>query len=446
MSATRHFGTDGVRGKVGDAEITPAFFAHLGWALGKTLDTETRPKVVIGKDTRISGYMLETALQSGLIAAGVDVLLLGPMPTPAVAWLTHTMHASAGLMISASHNPYYDNGLKIFDGAGRKLGDAKVREVENLLKRGMDTVASRRLGKVRRVDDAGGRYIEHCKGILPDDFDLGGMSIALDCAHGATYDVAPRLFAELGAEVVTMGVTPDGLNINERCGSIHPDALRRLVVERKADLGVTFDGDGDRALMVDRTGKLIDGDQMLFVLATSRAADGGGDGVIGTVMSNIGLERAMAERRIPFARADVGDIHVQNMMRERGWTLGGEPSGHIICAEGATTGDGVVAALHVLAALRRRQRTLDRAVADMPRFPCRLINVPGRIDGDIDQLPEIAEAVEAAKRELGGRGRVLLRRSGTEAVIRVMVEGEDAELIGQLAESIAESVAEVCES
>ena len=343
------------------------------WAgsLGKTLEAETRPQVVIGKDTRISGYMLETALQSGLIAAGVDVLLLGPMPTPAVAWLTHTMHASAGLMISASHNPYYDNGLKIFDGGGHKLSDDKVRAVENLLKREMNTVASRRLGKVRRINDAGGRYIEHCKSILRDDFDLGGLNVALDCAHGATYDVAPKVFTELGAEVVTMGVEPDGLNINERCGSIHPAALRRLVVERKTDLGITFDGDGDRVLFVDRHGKLVDGDQLLFLLATSRSREGGCSGVVGTVMSNMGLERAMADNKIPFARASVGDINVQKMMRERGWALGGEPSGHIICGEGATTGDGVIAALHVLAALQRLGLTLDEAVADMPSFPHR---------------------------------------------------------------------------
>ena len=452
MSA-RLFGTDGLRGRVGEGQITPDFFVRLGWVLGRLLAVrqgEVRHQVVIGKDTRISGYMLETALQSGLIAAGADVLLLGPMTTPGVAWLTRTLHASAGLVISASHNHYHDNGLKIFDAEGRKLPEPEVREMERILEqmeRGekrLDTVKASRLGRAQRINDASGRYIEYCKGVLAGKTNFAGMRIVLDCANGATYQVAPGVFSELGMEVTILSAEPNGFNINDKCGSMEPEVLRRAVLENKADLGIAFDGDGDRVLFIDSHGHIVDGDQLLYILASDMLQRRGDcAGVVGTEMSNMGLERALQQLKIPFTRTKVGDRHIQQMMEERRWPLGGEPSGHIICADISTTGDGIATALRVMEVLAVAEKSLDALVAGMKRFAQTTVNVSAQNSGLLLGDKRVVSAVEKVKARLGSSGRVVLRPSGTEPVVRVTVEGEDGKLVHELVTGLADVVRQV---
>lgn len=433
-----YFGTDGVRGKVGEGPINAEFALRLGWATGKVFGRGGRAKVIIGKDTRISGYMFESALEAGLVSAGVDVSLLGPMPTPAIAYLTRTFHAAAGIVISASHNPYDDNGIKFFSADGTKLPDEVEEAIEAQLDQPMQTVSSAQLGKVVRIGDAAGRYIEFCKSTVPFTFDLRGMRIVVDCAHGATYHVAPAVLDELGATVITMGVSPDGLNINAGVGSTEPEALQKRVLAEKADLGIAFDGDGDRLLFVDANGELVDGDELLYIIARDQIRTRGScSGVVGTLMSNFGFELALSELEIPFARAKVGDRYVVELMKSRGWKLGGENSGHIICADVTTTGDGLVSALKVLFAIVDSGVPLHELKRGMNKFPQVMHNVrvTGRVA--IDQHSGIKEAVTAAERRLAGRGRVLLRPSGTEPVVRVMVEGEDRLLVESLCRELS---------
>jgi phosphoglucosamine mutase len=422
----QYFGTDGIRGLVGDGPITPDFMLKLGWACGRVFARqaggEGRCTVIIGKDTRVSGYMFESALEAGLVAAGVDVKLLGPMPTPAVALMTRTQAADAGIVISASHNPYYDNGIKFFSASGSKLAEETELAIEAELKLDLTTVQSRDIGKVLRVVDAAGRYIEFCKSTVPEDFNLRGLRIAVDCAHGATYHIAPSVFSELGAEVVSLGVQPDGFNINEGVGSTDTEALSTLVRERGVDLGIAFDGDGDRVLFVDGNGELIDGDELIYIIATHRLATGRSDaGVVGTLMSNLGLEVALRNEGLQFVRAKVGDRYVKEMMEVEGWHLGGESSGHIICADVTTTGDGIVAALQVLAALKGAGGDLASLRAGMKKYPQTMINVTVSGKIDLAEYPEVAAAVATVEATLGERGRVLLRPSGTEPVVRVRV-------------------------
>ncbi|WP_027874154.1 phosphoglucosamine mutase [Spongiibacter marinus] len=436
----KYFGTDGVRGRVGEFPITPEFVLKLGWAVGQVFAKEGRSRVLIGKDTRISGYMFESALEAGLVAAGVDVRLLGPMPTPAIAYLTRTFKGRAGIVISASHNPYYDNGIKFFSAEGSKLPDALESAIEAAMDLPMTTVDSSGLGKVKRIDDAAGRYIEYCKSTVGSDLSLSGLKLVLDCAHGATYHVAPAVFAELGAELVVIGAEPDGVNINAGYGSTDPKALCERVVAEKADLGIAFDGDGDRVLFVDSNGELVDGDELLYIIAADQHRRAGHcDGVAGTLMSNLGLELALGELGIPFARAKVGDRYVKALMNERGFSLGGENSGHIICSDVSTTGDGVVAALQVLKAMQTQSASLSSLRAPLQMLPQVMINVrtAGAFDlGDAALQAAVAD-VEA---ELGDRGRVLLRASGTEPLIRVMVEGHDEQQVQRLCEQLAQRV------
>ncbi|CAH0992236.1 Phosphoglucosamine mutase [Sinobacterium norvegicum] len=436
----KYFGTDGIRGLVGQAPITADFVLRLGWAAGKVLASASdgsRPKVLIGKDTRISGYMFESALEAGLVAAGVDVLLLGPMPTPAIAYLTRTFHAQAGIVISASHNPYYDNGIKFFSSQGSKLSDDIELAIEAMLDQPMTTSPSDQLGKVSRVTDAAGRYIEYCKSTVPMGTQFKNYKIVLDCAHGATYHVAPAVFDELGAEIVSIGVKPDGLNINEKVGSTSPGALQEAVLEHEADLGIAFDGDGDRVCFVDQLGEVVDGDEILFIIA---AAQQQCPGVVGTLMSNLGFELALKERGIDFVRANVGDRYVMAEMNKTGWQLGGESSGHIICGDVSTTGDGIVAALQVMAAVVGSSRSLYELKNAMAKFPQTMINVKGVDKAALKTNQHVADAVAEAEQELADKGRVLLRPSGTEPVIRVMVEGEDGEQVQRLAESLSQVV------
>jgi phosphoglucosamine mutase len=443
----QYFGTDGVRGKVGELPITPELVMHLGYAAGRVLaGVERRPAggepaaVLIGKDTRISGYMLESALQAGLSAAGVDIYLCGPMPTPAVAYLTRALRLSAGIVISASHNPFEDNGIKFFSAAGDKLPDATEQEIEARLADPIVTAPSAQLGKARRLNDAAGRYIEFCKSTFPTDLDLRGMKLVVDCAHGASYHIAPHVFHELGADVTAIGNQPDGLNINLDCGATRPQALTRAVLEQGADLGLALDGDGDRLIMCDARGIVYDGDQLLYVIARQRAANAALKGVVGTLMTNFGLEQALQQQAIPFARAAVGDRYVLEMLKERGWQLGGENSGHIICLDKHTTGDGIVSGLQVLHAVRSSRRPLDQLVAGLNLLPQVLVNV--RIARGVDPCkdPRVQDAVRAAEAVLNGKGRVLLRPSGTEPVIRVMVEGEAEAQVRDLAQSIAGAI------
>jgi phosphoglucosamine mutase len=443
QSKRRYFGTDGVRGSVGNPPITPDFVLKLGWAAGRVLAREGRGKVLIGKDTRISGYMFESALEAGLSAAGVDIRLLGPMPTPAIAYLTRTLHAHAGIVISGSHNPFFDNGIKFFSGQGTKLPDEVELAIEAELEAPMKTVISRELGKAERMEDAPGRYIEFCKSTFPMGQNLRGMKIVVDCANGATYHVAPDVFDELGAEVVAIGVTPNGLNINDGCGSTQPGSVRAAVLEHGADLGVAFDGDGDRLIMVDGRGEVLDGDELLFIVteARLRAATLKG-GVVGTVMSNFGLEQALRERGVVFERAQVGDRYIMERLLDRGWSLGGETSGHLICLDRTTTGDGIVSALQVLGAVRSTGRALHELKAGMTRFPQTLLNVRIAKRVDVRQLPGVQDAVREGEGRLDGRGRVVLRASGTEPLIRVMVEGESEPLVEEIARSIARAVEE----
>lgn len=437
----KYFGTDGIRGKVGEAPITPDFMLRLGWAAGCVLAErfEGSKLILIGKDTRISGYMFESALQAGLINGGVDVGLLGPMPTPAIAYLTHTFQAQAGIVISASHNPFFDNGIKFFSGQGTKLPDEIEAAIEDQLDKPM--ITAEKLGKARRIEDAGGRYVEFCKGSLPWGFSLRGLKIVLDCAHGATYHVAPDVFRELGASVECMGINPDGLNINNEVGSTSPAALQKQVLESEADLGIAFDGDGDRVVFVDHKGEVVDGDELVFIIAAYRQqyADGC-NGVVGTLMSNFGFELALKELKIPFVRAKVGDRHVLEAMRNNDWFLGGESSGHIICSDVTTTGDGIMSALQVLLALISSGNTLHDAKQGMRKMPQSMINVRIAQKVDIDGNATIKSAVAETESKLNGKGRVLLRPSGTEPVIRVMVEGDEASLVQELAKDLAQTV------
>jgi phosphoglucosamine mutase len=444
----KYFGTDGIRGKAGEYPITPDFVMRLGYAAGKVLTSVSgnlakgaHPAVLIGKDTRISGYMLEAALEAGLSAAGVDVLLTGPMPTPAVAYLTRALRAQAGIVISASHNPYYDNGIKFFSSEGAKLGDDIEHAIEAELDKPMQVMESAMLGKARRIDDAAGRYIEFCKSTFPNDMDLRGLKIVLDCAHGATYHVAPNVFHELGAEIIAIGNKPDGLNINELVGSTHPQALQKAVLEHQADLGIAFDGDGDRVMMVDAHGNLLDGDQLLYIIALGLHAKGElKGGVAGTLMTNLALEHALQNNNIPFARAKVGDRYVLELLNEKKWLLGGENSGHILTLDKHSSGDAIIAALQVLHALILSGKTLVDLRADLVLYPQVLINVVTAKKVDLDRHDQIQAAVKTAEKELAGRGRVLLRASGTEPKIRVMVEGEDGVLVQKLAEDITIAV------
>ncbi len=438
----KYFGTDGIRGRVGEAPITADFMMRLGWAAGKVFASQTgASKVLIGKDTRISGYMFESALEAGLSAAGVDVLLLGPMPTPAIAYLTRTLHCNAGIVISASHNPFDDNGIKFFSAEGTKLPDEVELQIEKMLDQPMQTNNSANLGKATRVKDADGRYIEFCKSSVPYSMSLNRLRIVVDCANGATYHVAPSVFEELGATVTTIGTSPDGLNINLNCGSTKPAALQKAVKEQNADLGIALDGDGDRVLMVDHHGDLVDGDELLFVIANERlrAARMQG-GVVGTVMSNLGLEHALRERKIGFERAKVGDRYVMELLQAKQWVIGGESSGHIICLDRTTTGDAIISALQVLAAMTDSGKSLHELRSVMTKYPQTLINVKISKQTDVHKNTQIQNAVRAAEGRLATTGRVLLRPSGTEPVVRVMVEGQDAGLVQVLANELADAV------
>ena len=439
----KYFGTDGIRGRVGDAPVTPDFMLKLGWATGKVFAATdgSRPTVVIGKDTRVSGYMLESALQAGLVAAGANVKLLGPLPTPGIALLTRSQKADAGIVISASHNPYHDNGIKFFNGQGSKLSDEQELQIEAMIDSPMETVDSDQLGKASRIADAAGRYIEYCKSTFPDELSLKGLKIVIDCAHGATYNIAPGVFSELGADVTLMGAEPDGYNINEGVGSTEPEALQQRVMEEGADLGVAFDGDGDRLQMVNRQGQLLTGDDVLYVLAMHRLATGGSDsGVVGTLMTNMGLELALEQSGLRLARAKVGDRYVKELMVAEGWSLGGESSGHIICGNLSTTGDGVIAALQVLAAVVASGRSLSQLTSGFTPLPQVLVNVRIKKGFDIAAHQAINDACERVEQALIGRGRLLLRPSGTEPVIRVMVEGDETVAIDSLANEVAEAI------
>ncbi|WP_324733266.1 phosphoglucosamine mutase [Pseudomonas paeninsulae] len=443
--ARKYFGTDGIRGRVGEFPITPDFMLKLGWAAGMAFRKQGKCRILIGKDTRISGYMFESALEAGLSAAGADVMLLGPMPTPAIAYLTRTFHAEAGIVISASHNPHHDNGIKFFSGQGTKLPDEIELMIEELLDAPMTVVESGQLGKVSRINDAAGRYIEFCKSSVPSSTDFAGLKIVIDCANGAAYKVAPSVFRELGAEVLVLSAQPDGLNINDDCGSTHVEALQAAVVAQQADLGIAFDGDADRVLMVDHTGALVDGDELLFIIARDLQERGKlQGGVVGTLMSNLGLELALADLGIPFVRAKVGDRYVVAELLARNWQMGGENSGHLVCFQHTTTGDAIIAALQVLLALRRRGQSLAEARQGLRKCPQVLINV--RYSGGVDPLehPAVRDASARVTEQMAGRGRVLLRKSGTEPLLRVMVEGDDEALVRGYADELAKVVAEVC--
>lgn len=449
----RYFGTDGIRGRVGEEPITPETVLKLGWAVGCVLgaDGGDRGRVLIGKDTRVSGYLLESALESGLSAAGTDVSLLGPMPTPGIAYLTRTARARAGIVISASHNPYHDNGIKFFSAEGTKLPDDMELAIESAMQRSMRTVDSASLGKAERYRHAAGRYIEFCKSTFQAKDGLDGLTVVVDCANGAAYQIAPAVFAELGAHVIPIADEPDGFNINSECGSTYPATLQKAVRAEGADLGIALDGDGDRVVMVDHAGSYVDGDQILFIIGAARhAAEALNGGIVGTLMSNLGLENACAARDIPFKRARVGDRYVMSMLQAEGWELGGESSGHIICLDKSTTGDGIVTALQVLAVIMDSGTILAELKQGMQVFPQTIVNVPtptaagdkrrGRQGVDVHHSPRVLRAVRAVEAELGDQGRVLLRASGTEPVIRVMVEGADAKLVERLAQQLADAV------
>jgi len=455
MTKRKYFGTDGIRGRLGDAPITPELVMKLGWAAGRTLASADaarhaeaakgrpaeRPGVLIGKDTRISGYLLEAALEAGLSAAGVDVYLCGPLPTPGIAYLTRTLRLTAGIVISASHNPYDDNGIKFFSASGTKLADDVEAAIEREMELPLACVRSADLGKARRIEDAAGRYIEFCKGTFPSELDLRGLRIVVDCAHGAGYHVAPPVFHELGADVIAVGVAPDGININAGVGAMHPQHLVEQVRANHADLGLALDGDGDRLIMVDRAGVLYDGDQLLYVIATDYRRRGvANGGVVGTLMSNLGFEQALDREGIAVARARVGDRYVLEQLQERGWLLGGENSGHLICLDKHTTGDAIIAALAVLRALIEQRRTLAEATAGLTMFPQRLINVPVNRQWDWQASAPVRIAERAVVAALGDAGRVLLRPSGTEPVLRVMVEARDRGLADRHAEALAEAI------
>ncbi len=434
----KYFGTDGIRGQVGVYPVTPDFVLKLGWAAGKVFARKGRSKILIGKDTRISGYMFEASLEAGLAAAGVDSLLLGPMPTPAIAYLTRTFRADAGIVISASHNPFQDNGIKFFSANGTKLPDEIETAIEAQMEIDMTTVESAQLGKARRVDDAAGRYIEFCKGTVSRAMTLKGLKVVLDCANGATYHIAPKVFSELGAEVLEIGASPDGTNINENSGATAPETMRRIVVAEQADLGIAFDGDGDRVIMVDHNGEIVDGDELLLIIALALKSEGVlQGGLVGTLMSNFGMELALKEHGIPFVRAQVGDRYVLEEMIKNDWLLGGESSGHIICRDLTTTGDGIVAALQVLRVMVTQEKSLAELKSQMTKLPQTMINVRLTEKTDPTRLPRVQEAMRSADDRLGGQGRVLLRPSGTEPVVRVMVEGSDVTQVQAIAEELA---------
>jgi len=446
--AKRYFGTDGIRGHVGDEPITPETILKLGWAAGRVFgkSASDRAKIIIGKDTRVSGYLLESALEAGLCAAGVDIRLLGPMPTPGIAYLTVTSRARAGIVISASHNPYSDNGIKFISAEGGKLPDALELAIEQTMHEPMRTVEPAALGKAKRYDDAAGRYVEFCKSTFPRRLSLEGLKIVVDCANGAAYQIAPHVFSELGADVIAIANEPDGFNINHECGSTHPELLQRTVRETRADLGIALDGDGDRVILVDGDGGLIDGDLILYIIALARHADGRlRGGVAGTLMSNLGLEQALARKSIPFKRAAVGDRYVMSLLHQEGWELGGETSGHIICLDKNTTGDGIIAALEVLAVMRQSGKPLAQLKAGMTIYPQTLINVrmPRRLD--INASSEVKNVLNEVERELATDGRVVLRASGTEPVVRVMIEGRDPAQIERLGRQLADAVQRAAE-
>jgi phosphoglucosamine mutase len=437
----KYFGTDGIRGRVGQSPMTVDFVMKLGWAAGKVLSQQGQGQVVIGKDTRISGYMFESALEAGLAAAGLDVLLLGPMPTPAIAYITQAQRANAGIVISASHNPYHDDGVKFFNGNGFKLPDSTEEAIEAMLDRPLQMVEPEQIGKASRMEDAKGRYIEFCKSSIPFQTSLRGMKLVVDCANGATYHIAPAVFRELGAEVIELGTSPNGLNINEGVGALHPESMRAQVLENRADLGIAFDGDGDRVMMMDARGDVKNGDQLLYIIARSKLMSGQlKGGVVGTLMTNLGFEHALQARQIPFQRAAVGDRYVMELLVDNGWFLGGESSGHIICLDKTTTGDGIIAALQVLDWLVNQDQTLTEACGDVEIYPQTMINVPISRAVDLDTEPGVRDAVKTAEAELGESGRVLLRASGTEPLIRVMVEGRDATQVDKIAAELAHSV------
>ena len=439
----KYFGTDGIRGEVGQFPITPEFVMKLGWAAGKVFAEQGQKTILIGKDTRISGYMFESALEAGLSAAGVNSGLLGPMPTPGIAYLTRTFYADAGIVISASHNPFQDNGIKFFSSAGTKLDDSIEAAIEKHLDQPMTTVSSDQLGKAFRINDAAGRYIEFCKSTARR-LRLKGQRIVLDCAHGATYQIAPAVFRELGAEVVVIGAEPDGLNINKEVGSTYPKALQQKVVETRADLGIAFDGDGDRVIMVDGKGEVVDGDELLFIMAIhAESRERLGGGVVGTLMTNLGLELALQQRQIPFSRAKVGDRYVMQQLKENNWRFGGESSGHLLCLDATSTGDGIVSALQVMMALQDFGQSLHELKGGMSKCPQTMINVRRNKDIDVNADDTVKAAVADVESTLAGRGRVLLRPSGTEPVVRVMVEGEDGALVKQLAQQLAQVVEQV---
>lgn len=440
----KYFGTDGIRGTVGSIPITPDFIMRLGYAAGQVLaqaDTSNvHPTVLIGKDTRISGYMLEAALEAGFSAAGVDVMLAGPMPTAGIAYLTRALRLSAGVVISASHNPYQDNGIKFFSATGNKLPDAVEAAIEAALEKPIECVSSEKLGKARRLDDAQGRYIEFCKSTFPNDMDLRGLRIVVDCAHGAAYHIAPNVFHELGAEVITIGTQPNGLNINDKVGATAPEALSAKVKAERADLGIALDGDADRLLMVDASGRIFNGDELLFVMVKDRLASGMVNGVVGTLMTNMAVEVALRKMGIAFVRAKVGDRYVLEVLQERGWLLGGEGSGHLLCLDKHTTGDGIVSALQVLSAMKRSGQTLAQLTEEIALFPQTLINVRVTPGYDWQNNRLLLNEKEIVEAELGDNGRVLIRASGTEPLIRVMVEASNAETAGTMARRIAEKI------
>ena len=443
--ARKYFGTDGIRGRVGSTPITPDVVMRLGYAAGKVLARSEasgagRPTVLIGKDTRISGYMLEAALEAGFTAAGVDVKLAGPVPTPAVAYLTRALRLSAGVVISASHNPYHDNGIKFFSAQGNKLPDAVELDIEAALEQPMECVSSDKLGRAKRIDDARGRYIEFCKSTFPNELDLRGMKLVVDCAHGAAYHIAPDVFHELGAEVIAIGNQPDGFNINDRCGATAPQALSEAVRAHGADLGIALDGDADRLLMVDNTGRVFNGDELLYVMVKDRLANGGVEGAVGTLMTNMAVEFAFREMGVGFARAKVGDRYVLEMLQERGWLLGGEGSGHLLFLDKHTTGDGIISALQVLAAISHSGKTLAGMTSDMQLWPQTLLNVRMPAGFDWQSSKALLSEKERAEAELGKTGRVLIRPSGTEPLLRVMVEARDPDQAKSLAERLAACV------
>ncbi|MEQ4512615.1 phosphoglucosamine mutase [Dickeya zeae] len=441
MSSRKYFGTDGIRGKVGDLPITPDFVLKLGWAAGKVLARHGSRKIIIGKDTRISGYMLESALEAGLAAAGLSASFTGPMPTPAVAYLTRTFRAEAGIVISASHNPYYDNGIKFFSIDGTKLPDEVEEAIEAEMEKPLTCVESAELGRASRIVDAAGRYIEFCKSTFPSELSLNGLKIVVDCANGATYHIAPSVLRELGAKVIAIGCEPDGVNINEQCGATDVTQLQERVLSEKADVGLAFDGDGDRLIMVDHQGNKVDGDQILYIIAREALRQGQlRGGAVGTLMSNMGLEVALKQLGVPFARAKVGDRYVLELMQSKGWRMGAENSGHVILLDKTTTGDGVIAGLQVLTAMVRNHMSLHDLCSGMKLFPQILVNVHFSGEGDPLESDAVKQATQDVEAQLAGRGRVLLRKSGTEPLIRVMVEGEDEATVTQMANHIADAV------